>query len=75
MQKIIQEDSNLRSFFDYLYIEKGLSQNTVQAYETDILSFLNWLTKTPNINYLNLKEDNINKYIAYLFKSLSLIHI
>ena len=69
MQKIIQEDSYLRSFFDYLYIEKGLSQNTVQAYETDILSFLNWLTKTPNINYLNLKEDNINKYIAYLFKS------
>jgi integrase/recombinase XerD len=69
MQKIIQEDSNLRSFFDYLYIEKGLSQNTVQAYETDILSFLNWLTKTPNINYLNLKEDNINNYIAYLFKS------
>ena len=69
MQKIIQEDSNLRSFFDYLYIEKGLSQNTVQAYETDILSFLNWLTKTPNINYLNLKEDSINKYIAYLFKS------
>jgi integrase/recombinase XerD len=69
MQKITQEDSNLRSFFDYLYIEKGLSQNTVQAYETDILSFLNWLTKTPNINYLNLKEDNINKYIAYLFKS------
>ena len=69
MQKIIQEDSNLRSFFDYLYIEKGLSQNPVQAYETDILSFLNWLTKTPNINYLNLKEDNINKYIAYLFKS------
>ena len=69
MQKIIQEDSNLRSFFDYLYIETGLSQNTLQAYETDILSFLNWLTKTPNINYLNLKEDNINKYIAYLFKS------
>ena len=69
MQKIIQEDSNLRSFFDYLFIEKGLSQNTVKAYENDILSFLNWLTKTPNINYLNLKEDNINKYIAYLFKS------
>ena len=37
MQKIIQEDSNLRSFFDYLFIEKGLSQNTVKAYENDIL--------------------------------------
>ena len=69
MQKIIQEDSNLRSFFDYLYIEKGLSQNTVQAYENDILSFLNWVKNTPNLNYLNLKEENINKYIAYLFKS------
>ncbi len=69
MQKIIQEDSNLRSFFDYLYIEKGLSQNTVKAYENDVLSFLNWVTNTPNLNYLNLKEENINKYIAYLFKS------
>ena len=69
MQKIIQEDSNLRSFFDYLFIEKGLSQNTVKAYENDILSFLNWVKNTPNLNYLNLKEENINKYIAYLFKS------
>jgi integrase/recombinase XerD len=69
MQKIIQEDSNLRSFFDYLFIEKGLSQNTVKAYENDILSFLNWVKNTPNLNYLNLKEEDINKYIAYLFKS------
>jgi integrase/recombinase XerD len=50
MQKIIQEDSNLRSFFDYLFIEKGLSQNTVKAYENDILSFLNWVKNTPNLN-------------------------
>jgi len=69
MQKIIQEDSSLRSFFDYLFIEKGLSQNTVKAYENDILSFLNWVKNTPNLNHLNLKEEDINKYIAYLFKS------
>tara|TARA_E500000081_G_scaffold145591_1_gene167645 strand:+ start:396 stop:1286 length:891 start_codon:yes stop_codon:yes gene_type:complete len=69
MHKIIQEDSSLRSFFDYLFIEKGLSQNTVKAYENDILSFLNWVKNTPNLNHLNLKEEDINKYIAYLFKS------
>ena len=34
MQKLIEEDPNLRDFFNYLYIEKGLSQNTVKSYKT-----------------------------------------
>ena len=36
MQNLNKEDANLRSFLDHLYIEKGLSQNTVKAYEADI---------------------------------------
>jgi len=31
MQNLNKEDANLRSFLDHLYIEKGLSQNTVKA--------------------------------------------
>ena len=69
MQNLNKEDANLRSFLDYLYIEKGLSQNTVKAYEVDLLAFMSWITDHTNLDIKNIKEDNINKYISYLFKT------
>ncbi len=45
MLKSVKEDPNLRAFLNYLFVEKGLSQNTVQAYQRDIDSFLSWLKK------------------------------
>jgi integrase/recombinase XerD len=52
-----------------LYIEKGLSQNTVKAYEVDLLAFMSWITDHTNLDIKNIKEDSINKYISYLFKT------
>jgi len=69
MQNLNKEDANLRSFLNYLYIEKGLSQNTVKAYEVDLLAFISWITNNTNTDVINIKEDNINKYISYLFKT------
>ena len=69
MQNLNKEDANLRSFLDYLYIEKGLSQNTVKAYEVDLLAFMSWITDHTNLDIKNIKEDSINKYISYLFKT------
>ena len=68
MQHSIKEDSNLRSFFDYLFIEKGLSKNTIKAYEVDIERFIQWLKQNDKSDYLNAKETQINKYISHLFK-------
>ena len=68
MQHLIKEDSNLRSFFDYLFIEKGLSKNTIKAYEVDIERFIYWLKQDNKSDYLNAKEVEINAYISYLFK-------
>ena len=69
MQNLNKEDANLRSFLDYLYIEKGLSQNTVKAYEVDLLAFISWITDHTNSDIKNIKEDSINKYISYLFET------
>ena len=69
MQHSIKEDSNLRSFFDYLYIEKGLSKNTIKAYEVDIEKFIQWLKQNNKSDYLNAKETQINKYISHLFNT------
>jgi len=67
MHQLIKEDPNLRSFFDYLFIEKGLSRNTSDAYQTDLINFLNWIRRHKKKKYLNLQENDINAYIAYLF--------
>ena len=69
MQKLIEEDPNLRDFFNYLYIEKGLSQNTVKSYNRDIDGFLNLSDKLNNTNFKILNEADINNYIAFLFES------
>jgi len=69
MQNLNKEDANLRSFLDYLYIEKGLSQNTVKAYKVDLLAFMSWVTDHTNSDIKNIKEDSINKYISYLFET------
>ena len=67
MQTSNKEDSNLRSFLNYLLVDKGLSNNTVKAYEADISSLFQWLD-TEDLKYNNLQEDHINQYISFLFQ-------
>jgi len=67
MQTPTKEDQNLRSFFNFLIIEKGLSKNTVKAYETDIKGFIKWINKNNKQSLLNIKESSVNQYISYLF--------
>ena len=67
MQITNKEDSNLRSFLNYLLVDKGLSKNTVKAYETDISSFFRWLIN-KDLEYKNLQEEHVNQYISFLFQ-------
>ena len=67
MQTSNKEDSNLRSFLNYLLVDKGLSNNTIKAYEADISSFFQWLDN-EDLKYKNLQEGHINQYISFLFQ-------
>ena len=69
MPKDIKKDHLIESFLDSLYIEKGLSQNTVQSYKNDISSFAACVEKYPDIPLAKTTKSNINQYIAHLFKS------
>jgi integrase/recombinase XerD len=64
-----KEDHNLGSFFTFLYVEKGLSKNTIDAYSNDLNNFLSWLNKLDIQDYKNISEASINEYVAYLFKN------
>ena len=64
-----KEDHNLGSFFTFLYVEKGLSKNTVDAYQNDLNDFLSWLNKINIQDYKKVTETEINEYVAHLFKN------
>ena len=68
MIKDYKKDHIIRSFLDSLYIEKGLSKNTVSSYKNDISSFLSWLNN-KQINYQQVSGKNINEFISNLFNS------
>ena len=67
MQHIYKKDQSLRSFFTFLYVEKGLSKNTIEAYSNDINDFLSWLNKRNIQDYKEISELVVNEYVAYLF--------
>ena len=66
MIKDNKKDHLLRSFLDSLYIEKGLSKNTVSSYKNDISSFSSWCDK-ENLDRLKITDLNLNNYISTLF--------
>lgn len=68
MIKVYKKDHIIRSFLNSLYIEKGLSKNTVSSYENDISSFLSWLNKKQK-NYQHVSSKDINEFISNLFNS------
>ena len=67
MLKDNKKDYLIESFLDSLYIEKGLSKNTVQSYRNDITSLTDWSIKSVDTSLKKLKRSHIEKYISYLF--------
>lgn len=66
MIKDNKKDHLLRSFLDSLFIEKGLSKNTVSSYKNDISSFSSWCDK-EHLDRLKITDLNLNNYISNLF--------
>ena len=53
----------LKQFAGYILMEKGLSQNTVSAYTSDINFFLDYLKKDSIENFSNITRDDILYYL------------
>lgn len=53
----------LSQYLDFLLIERGLSQNTIMAYRSDILAFFDFLSNLENKE----KIENVNRYDINLF--------
>lgn len=59
--------NHLDDFLNYLYVEKSLSQNTIDAYRIDLSRYLNHLLTQPGITKLSdICPDDVSAYIAAL---------
>ncbi len=58
----------LDSFIDNIWIEKGLSKNTLESYRSDLEQFSNWL-KTKDLSFSKTAKKDILSYLSFLFKS------
>ena len=67
MRRYLLKDPITRSFIDDLFIEKGLSQNSVKSYQSDLLHFMEWSIQVLKIPAKLTTSQDINKYIKYLF--------
>lgn len=70
MKSADQSIALLEQFIDSLWIEKGLSENTLSAYRTDLQKFALFLSKQESGgNLLNFDQDALNYYLASRYDS------
>ena len=69
MKNVHKKDQILSSFLDFLYIQKGLSNNTAYSYRNDLLDYYQWCFDTYKTHPKTSKLINANDYVSYLFNN------
>jgi integrase/recombinase XerD len=58
-----QSRTEIDTFLDSIWVERGLSENTLQAYRTDLYTFAEWQYQQGK-NLLQTSPSNIHSYLA-----------
>lgn len=51
-------------FIDHLWLEDGLSKNTLTSYRQDLAAFAEWLQKTENRDLHQARQADVQQYLA-----------
>ena len=62
----VKNPSELDTFIDHLWLEDGLSKNTLESYRADLSQFHTWLT-TQQRDLLSVNQADIQQYLAFKF--------
>jgi len=63
-------DNLLDQFINYIQVERGLSNNTVEAYSRDLLLFFQFLEERE-LSLVKVSQDNLREYVSTLGTGLS----
>ena len=67
MRSVFRKDQHIVAFLNSLIIEKGLSKNTIQSYESDIYQLYQWNLSTNKKRIAEIKKIDTSQYVSYLF--------
>ncbi len=67
MKSVFRKDQHIVAFLNFLIIEKGLSKNTIQSYESDIYQLYKWNISKNKKRITEIKKIDTSQYISYLF--------
>ncbi len=59
----------IEQFLDSLWMERGLSENTLAAYRSDLYHFQQWLVQRAESSLPSVRQDEIQAYLAYRLES------
>jgi integrase/recombinase XerD len=62
----VKNPSELDTFIDHLWLEDGLSKNTLESYRADLSQFHTWLI-TQQRDLLSVNQADIQHYLAFKF--------
>ena len=65
---VVSEQKNIDKFIDALWMENGLSENTLSAYRNDLASFSLWLGQN-NQSLMNVDAEIIQCFLAYTYQA------
>ena len=57
----------LDEFCDALWLEDGLSRNTLEGYRRDLNKFADWLLKQRSVTLLEATHADMQGFLAYLY--------
>ena len=60
----VADHALIDKFLDTLWLEKGLSENTLKSYRHDLASFADWLDRQA-MSISSVKRTDLNKYLSY----------
>ena len=61
MKSVFRKDQHIVAFLNSLIIEKGLSKNTIQSYESDIYQLYQWNISKNKKHITEIKKILIKK--------------
>lgn len=62
-----QPPPHLDDFIDHLWLEDGLSKNTLDSYRADLAAFSHWCAAQQHIDMLAVTNADIQQYLAVRF--------
>jgi len=66
--KPVDSDADIERFIDTLWMERGLAENSLNAYRSDLNKFSGWLAESNLPGLLKAKKADLSAYLAFLIE-------